>query len=258
MDPEQVGAVERGAGGRRARAGRRRARTSASDLEAAAAGRVERDRAAQGGAARDGAAEPPGGRRAATGPARRRARRARCGRWGCGRVQVSSPVAAQRDAPAAASAVDLEPRAGRRRGRRRRSTTTSSASVDRAAARASSPSTGSGEHDDGERPPPRARGGGWGRVSSTGGRSPGHRHRGRMPSSTPSAVAPSSSSSGRSWTRWRSAGLAIAFTSSGVTKSRPLSQAHALAACSSIAEPRGDTPRDSDGDSRVARARLTT
>ena len=42
-----------------------------------------------------------------------------------------------------------------------------------------------------------------------------------MPSSTPSAVAPSSSSSARSWMRWRSAGLATAFTSSGVTKGRP-------------------------------------
>ncbi len=37
------------------------------------------------------------------------------------------------------------------------------------------------------------------------------------PSSSPSGVAPSSSASGRSWTRCRRAGLARAFTSSGVT-----------------------------------------
>ena len=49
----------------------------------------------------------------------------------------------------------------------------------------------------------------------------------------------------------------MAFTSSGVTYSRPLSQAQALAACRSMAEPRGETPSDSEDDSRVARARLT-
>jgi hypothetical protein len=37
-------------------------------------------------------------------------------------------------------------------------------------------------------------------------------------------------------------GLATAFTSSGVTKVRPDSHAHAFAACSSIVAPRGDTP----------------
>ena len=79
----------------------------------------------------------------------------------------------------------------------------------------------------------------------------------RIASSTPSAVAPSSSSSGRSWMRWRSAGRATAFTSSGVTNGRPDSHAHAFAACSTMAAPRGDTPSVSDGDSRVARARAT-
>ncbi len=79
----------------------------------------------------------------------------------------------------------------------------------------------------------------------------------RMVSSTPSAVTPSSSTSGRTWTRCRSVALAIAFTSSGVTKARPASQAHAFEACSNIAAPRGDTPSDNDGESRVARASAT-
>ena len=49
----------------------------------------------------------------------------------------------------------------------------------------------------------------------------------------------------------------MAFTSSGVTNVRSVSHAQALAAWSSMAVPRGDTPSDSDGESRVARARLT-
>ena len=74
-----------------------------------------------------------------------------------------------------------------------------------------------------------------------------------MPSSTPSAVDALELGSGRSRMRWRSAGLATAFTSSGVTNSRPASHAHALAACSSAVAPRGDTPSASDGESRGRR-----
>ena len=42
--------------------------------------------------------------------------------------------------------------------------------------------------------------------------------------------------------------MAIALTSSGVTNSRPLSQAQAFAAWSSIADPRGDTPHAAPPD----------
>ncbi len=78
------------------------------------------------------------------------------------------------------------------------------------------------------------------------------------PSSTPSAVTPSSSASGRSATRCRRVGRASALTSSGVTKSRPDSHAHALLVASSAVEPRGDTPSCSDGEERVARQTSTT
>ena len=52
-----------------------------------------------------------------------------------------------------------------------------------------------------------------------------------MVSSTASGVTPSSSLSGRSCTLWRRVGLATAFTSSGVTKVRPDSQAQAFETC---------------------------
>jgi len=54
-------------------------------------------------------------------------------------------------------------------------------------------------------------------------------------------LTPSSSASGRSWTRWRSVGWASALTSSGVTKLRPESQAHAREVPSSAVAPRGET-----------------
>ena len=80
----------------------------------------------------------------------------------------------------------------------------------------------------------------------------------------PSAVAstwptatPSSSASGRRDSRCTSVPWASAFTSSGVTKSRPLSQAQARDVRSSAVAPRGLTPRLSDGDCRVARAMST-
>ncbi len=57
--------------------------------------------------------------------------------------------------------------------------------------------------------------------------------------------------------RWRRHGLTTALTSSGVTNERPDSHAHALAACRTIAAPRGDTPSDTDGADRVARAMAT-
>ena len=68
---------------------------------------------------------------------------------------------------------------------------------------------------------------------------------------------PSSSASGRSPSRCTRVAWASALTSSGVTKSRPVSQAQARAARSSAVAPRGLTPRLSDGDSRVARAMST-
>src|SRR5205814_3046137 len=77
------------------------------------------------------------------------------------------------------------------------------------------------------------------------------------PSSTPSAVTPSSSTSGRTRMRWRRHGRATALTSSGVTNSLPDNHAQALAACSNMVAPRGDTPSESDGESRVARAMPT-
>ena len=52
--------------------------------------------------------------------------------------------------------------------------------------------------------------------------------------------------------RWASAGLAISFTSSGVTKSRPWSTAWARASFTSASEPRGLAPTWSWGSSRVA------
>ena len=57
--------------------------------------------------------------------------------------------------------------------------------------------------------------------------------------------------------RWRKVGLATAWTSSGVTKSRPDNQAQALEALSSIAAPLVETPRATDGLARVARAKAT-
>src|SRR5690606_25811573 len=72
-------------------------------------------------------------------------------------------------------------------------------------------------------------------------------------SSTVSALTPSSSASGRSWTRWRSVGCARALTSSGVTKLRPDSHAQAREVASSAVAPRGETPSESEGDMRVAR-----
>ena len=74
---------------------------------------------------------------------------------------------------------------------------------------------------------------------------------------TDSVVTPSISASARSWTRWRSAGVASALTSSGVTKLRPDNQAHPRAAASSAVAPRGETPRVTDGETRVARTRST-
>ncbi len=52
-------------------------------------------------------------------------------------------------------------------------------------------------------------------------------------------------------------GRATAWTSSGVTKLRPESQAQALAAFSSMVAPRVETPNDTEGAWRVARTRLT-
>ena len=118
-------------------------------------------------------------------------------------------------------------------------TTTSTASSSRAPPGRSSGSTSrsaaSGEGDDGEAP----RSG----PASNAARAPRRGcRRGRC-----RRVAPSSSTSGRSRRRWRSAGLATAFTSSGVTNERPASHAHALAACRRAAAPRGDTPSSTAG-----------
>ena len=74
---------------------------------------------------------------------------------------------------------------------------------------------------------------------------------------TDSVVTPSSSASARSPMRWRSVGRARALTSSGVMKERPDSQAQARAVASSAVAPRGETPRDTDGEERVARTRST-
>ena len=72
-----------------------------------------------------------------------------------------------------------------------------------------------------------------------------------------SLVTPSSSASGRSWRRCRSAGIAMVCTWSGVIASNPVSHAQAFAAASSEVEPRGLTPSFTDGEWRVARARST-
>ena len=55
--------------------------------------------------------------------------------------------------------------------------------------------------------------------------------------------------------RWRSAGSAIFFTSSGVTKSRPSSSAAARAARTSEMPPRGPAPATTPAQVRVARTR---
>src|SRR5439155_21331252 len=68
-----------------------------------------------------------------------------------------------------------------------------------------------------------------------------------------SAVTPSSSSSGATLTRWRSTVGASAFTSSGITKSRPSSSAAARAALRSDTPARGLAPSVSEAASRVAR-----
>src|SRR5207244_7024349 len=59
-------------------------------------------------------------------------------------------------------------------------------------------------------------------------------------------------SSGRSISRCASAGTATAFTSSGVTKSRPSSAARQRESFSSASEPRGDAPTWIEGALRVA------
>ena len=68
------------------------------------------------------------------------------------------------------------------------------------------------------------------------------RHRAEGGGEHRATSTPSSSASGRSPSRCASVAWASALTSSGVTKSRPVSQAHARAARSSAVAPRGLTP----------------
>ena len=62
---------------------------------------------------------------------------------------------------------------------------------------------------------------------------------------------------GHTLSRWANVACASALTSSGVTNSRPLSQAQARLVAISAVAPRGLAPRDSEGDCRVARAMST-
>ena len=70
-------------------------------------------------------------------------------------------------------------------------------------------------------------------------------------------LTPSSSASGRSDSRWARVAWASALTSSGVTKPRPLIQAHARDVAIRPSRRAGLTPSASDGEFRVARAMST-
>ena len=88
-------------------------------------------------------------------------------------------------------------------------------------------------------------------------------YRGACVASTSSATSasisrPSISAAGLSVRRWRSTGTANAFTSSGITYSRPSKAARARAAPASSTAARGDAPTVSSACSRVARIRRTT
>ena len=233
---------------------------------------VRREPAAAGGADRrsrpaacrpGGTGRPPGGcRPAATAPARRPAPPAPPGAGGCAPSRRSRPwrprvtARGQRALDRQRAGAGASSASSERHEQQAPLTTTSSTSTPATGQRRAAPPTPARR-----RPPDRrvgtsprrrtARGPAVAIVSGAPGVAA------RTPSSTPSTVAPSSSSSGRSWMRCRRHGLTTALTSSGVTNGRPASQAHALAACRTIAAPRGDTPSVTDGAVRVARARAT-
>jgi hypothetical protein len=210
-DPQHARHLAPCAGGRPARAGRdadgHRSRSKRPRRDGRSV--VVPSPAGPGGTPGTGGSVP-----AATAPARRRAPRAP-GRSGCAPARDRRP-AAERQHPGSSRSTCSE------RARRPAAQSREADHDEQPRGRGVHPrapgSPRAGEHrhgaHGGDARPRRHRSG---RAASPRPRSSGVGTEARIPSSTASAVAPSSSTSGRSWTRWRSAGLATAFTSSGVT-----------------------------------------